>query len=335
MNVGQIFDEARDRALTDNIERPDEAMLRILNSRIRELNGIARWPWLRRERAFSSVSGQFVNILPFEDVRDIEYIRRPNEPRQRLTRIDTQVFFGAHPEAGAGSQISGSPANYVPMGWAPVTTQPSSTGQSLEVVSSDASDTTQKVQLDVMVGGYEQRYEVELAGTNPKAVGAGALITEVLAYSKSTYTTGRITLRVTPNSTVLATLAPGLVSTTFPRIGLDPLPSAVESFTVGLFRRTIDLTSLYDVPYGMPEERHNILLYGVTADLLAFEEDDSGYGKFEGKWVAGVNAMLEDSFNPQDKQSEIRVSGVLMRNRAIRLRGGGGVVSNRSSDQGL
>lgn len=317
MNVQQIFTEVRKRAVTDAIDYPNADMFMLINSRIRELHGITTWNWLHREQSFVPVIAAFEQIIPFDDIGDIDYIRLGTSVR-RLKRTDRQVFFGERPDAATASQSQGTPWRYVPLGESPVSAQPAS-ALALEILSTDAADTTQTVTVTATVGGAEITTTRTLNGTTAVAMAMGNA-TRVSAFVKSATTAGIVKLRTVVGSVVLGQINTGDLESKYQVIGLDSLPATADLITVGYYRRTMDLTVLTETP-PLPQNRHNLLVYGCLADILAFEDDDAGYLKFEGKWKAGVMDLLKLEKNPADKRSQFRVAGELMRSRIFRKAG--------------
>lgn len=151
-----------------------------------------------------------------------------------------------YPESGTTSETAGQPARYEIVGVCGVYTQPASTGDALEVVSDNVSDT------DVVVAisgddasGRWTRNQVTLTGTTAVAIGTWAFVDELgKAYQASatpvtelTSSRGTVTLRKVTGGTVLQTLFAQESSKEHPVFTLVPKPVAADVLAIPILRR--------------------------------------------------------------------------------------------------
>lgn len=112
------------------------------------------------------------------------------------------------------------------------------------VVSSDATDTTQKVLVKGIVSGSLDFEELSLNGTT--AVNGSKLFTSISAVTKSAATAGRVT--VTSNGGVVTNvvLTPQEKTLRLRKVRLHPIPSSALTITVKCFGLPPELTQAYE-----------------------------------------------------------------------------------------
>jgi hypothetical protein len=129
-----------------------------------------------------------------------------------ITKNDVESLY---PDAGTTFETAAPPEYFFIGGTQPVSTQPASTGDALEVVSNDAADATIKVTvIGEDVNGIERRKTVTLTGLAPVAVGTFRKITTFgKAYpdgqdptTEGTSSVGEVTLRKVVGAVALETL---------------------------------------------------------------------------------------------------------------------------------
>jgi hypothetical protein len=114
----------------------------------------------------------------------------------------------------------------------------------ITAVSSSASDTTQKVLIKGLVGGYTDTEELSLNGTTP--VNGSKSFTEIYAVTKSAETVGRVT--VTSNAGSVTNVILGTQDRTIRlrKVRLYPTPSSAVTITVKNFGLPPALTNAYE-----------------------------------------------------------------------------------------
>lgn len=119
--------------------------------------------------------------------------------------------------------------------------QPAAAGVAA-IVSSSASDTTQKVLVKGIVGGYVDTEELSLSGTG--TVTGSKSFSEVTAVTKSAETVGKVT--VTIGSTTIATIAPAETVHRRRFIRCYPTPDAAYTLTLKHFGASPNLSNAYE-----------------------------------------------------------------------------------------
>lgn len=173
--------------------------------------------------------------------------------RQMLPR-ELSVF---HPTAGTSQESTGQPTSFMFLGITGVYEQPDPAGETLEVLSSDGSDTDVQVVIEGEKAGREQKAAFTLTGATPVAVGNWNYIDQ---FSKSynvspnpTGTTelsssrGQVTLRRTADSSQLQVLLPTESAREHRIIRFYPIPNAADVITVPGIRRAKRLVYDADV----------------------------------------------------------------------------------------
>lgn len=153
---------------------------------------------------------------------------------KELTPYNLDALNLEFPEAGTDLEAASTPERYALGGVTAVTTQPSSSGEALEVVSSDANDTTVKVTIQGKTSdGFIDETQVTLNGTTPVAVGTWypPLTGFAKAYpdgstpaTEHTSSRGSVTLRTVAGASTLQKLLPEQSAVEIPTLILHPKP---------------------------------------------------------------------------------------------------------------
>jgi len=173
---------------------------------------------------------QYFGRLPLR----VEYLRNlTTEGRLEIWSADK--LEERHPEAGTDLESAGTPRIAVIGGVVGVRVQPSSSGQALEVLSSDSGDTDIRVSIEgVDSDGQWNETQVTLSGTNPVAIGTWKppIVNFAKAYpagttpaTELTSSRGTVTLRVASGGATLGTLLPEESAREFPSLTLYPKPT--------------------------------------------------------------------------------------------------------------
>jgi len=225
-------------------------------------------PYEEREFTISSVASQRSLGMPLW-VRKILNIEDTDTPRM-LNEASARMFDRTR----AGSTETGTPANFFVSQSRGVQAQPSADG-TVTVESDDAGDygSDHKVRLEGFdTSGNLVSELITLTGTTP--------VTSANSYSSSlglerivkapaagaTFT-GSVTLKDSAGNS-LAVIPVAWESPDFVWIEFDPIPGSAISYTVRAEMRVPPLVNDFDWPK-FDEQFHDLLIWGVTQDLLA------------------------------------------------------------------
>lgn len=182
-------------------------------------------------------------------------------------------------------QFSSFAYRYVPYGWAPVFRQPGGTG--LWVSSSDAADTTQRVNL----GGFlttgdlvEPVQSATLTGTTRLQIGASSQWDLITKLSLTAACAGTITVHdAAASGNIIVRLRPTFTSAQYWHIILFPTPSEAVNYTVDAQLALYDLVADTDIPL-IPPDFHDMLpLYARKKDY-EFGGDVMRYNATTAEW---------------------------------------------------
>lgn len=146
-----------------------------------------------------------------------------------------------------------------------VASQPAS-GQ-LIVKSSSASDTAISILLRGMSSSSEVYESLNLSGTT--AVTASNTYTEVLGFSKSGATVGKVTLYDNNGTTARAVMSPETLVSRYKILNLYPVPSGAVTVKLRTKRKITPLSQNYDYP--VIEDVADILELGAQADAWKYK----------------------------------------------------------------
>lgn len=198
-----------------------------------------------------------------------------------------------------GLTAEGVPEVYVPLGFAPVQTQPAD-ASTLYVKSSAAGDTTQVATLRYLdASGREQSATATLTGTTAVALGSG--VVEVTQFRLNVVATGTVTLHEDSGSgTELARLPIGALAQKFRRVQMWPTPQAAITYTVDAVRENRDLSADADEPL-LPADFHYLLRLGAVSDEMRMR-DDTRYEALRIDMDRGINDLKSWIWNNADYQ---------------------------------
>jgi hypothetical protein len=192
-----------------------------------------------------------------------------------------------------GQRQSGTPTDYVDMGWQPVYRHPASTG--LWIASSAAGDTTQTVRIRaVRANGDEQpNVNTALNGTTRVAVGSPALTDYrwVLAFTLSAAAAGVVSLydaAVAGNE--LARIPIGKQSNRWKIGRLWPTPSAALDYVVDGQMAIYTMVNDDDVPM-LPEPYHEMLETYARMRWYRYLSDADRYLMNRQEWDEDVKRL--------------------------------------------
>lgn len=185
--------------------------------------------------------------------------------------------------------VTGTPTEYVDLGYAGVSVQPSNASELFFVSSSASDDNTKKVFIEgYTTGGAFRTASVAMNGIT--AVSLGAAITTWIAVTKfyialastgaSTTAAGVISLVEDSGiGTTLATIPIGQSFARYRRIALAICPSAAITYTVDYEREVPDLATANDQPI-LPPRFHRMLVSGALAKEWEKQDDSRAAAKY-------------------------------------------------------
>lgn len=238
-----------------------------LNDRLQHLYERYMWPELFRETTITATSGQNYIILPRE-VTNVLYVSDLSNDII-VRKIGFQVFQKRYLNT---LDASGNIYNYVDAGYSPLLTQWGAADK-VTVVSSSASDTTQKVYIrGYDANGIEYSESISLNGatgvdstytyaafsiTNPR--------TGLTMVSKDADTVGTITVKEKTAGTARVLLGPKDRTVRHRMIRLQRVPSSAQTLYVGYKEALRKLADDGDVPQF---ECDSLLVQGALVDAL-------------------------------------------------------------------
>lgn len=173
-------------------------------------------------------------------------VRNATRNGKRLTQRRDGDSERWHPEQGTSFETAGYPSEYETVGVSGVHTQPASTGDALEVLSSSASDTDIICSINGDdTNGRWTRQQVTLTGTTPVAIGTWSFVDEFgKAYLSTsdpvtdlTSSRGTITLRKTSDATELQKLYTQEASHEHTIFTVYPKPAAADTLLIPVLRK--------------------------------------------------------------------------------------------------
>lgn len=229
-----------------------------------------------------------------------------------ISRNDLEAM---DPYQGTSYETPSSPRYYVIEGTTPVLTQPSASGDALEVLSSSASDVAVRAYVEgVNTSGLVTRVQVTLTGTTPVAVGtfAAPLTKFGKAYPDGTTPTtegtsseGTVTLRKVSGSTTLQTLAPDQDAREHLAITLYPMPDAVYTIAIPIVR---SIEAYFKDADPLPNNWRNAVFEKM---ILAWRAGDRDGAMVDGSdtWPALVDLMCLENQQMQTGWSSVPYGG--------------------------
>jgi hypothetical protein len=211
---------------------------------------------------FDTVIGQRVYPLPKQAKIPI-YDLRQKQTGVKLGYMETEVYDANIPN----DQSTGDPLLYYIEAAGGVSYQPASSGETINVVSSSAGDTSAVVLQGYDVANNYISEEVTLNGTS--TVTSANTYKTVEKVSKQA-TTGNVTLSTATVTTVLILNAKETQSIVM-QIGLYPIPANVITIYGRAWSKIPFLQYAYDSPIGLGEECINAIVAGAYARYMKFD----------------------------------------------------------------
>lgn len=140
---------------------------------------------------------------------------------------------------------TGNPEQFSKLGTARIEGQPSSASV-VTIVSSSASDTTQKVRVNGTVSGVDDTELLTLNGTS--SVAGSKSFTALHSITRDNTTTGRVTATTNSGGVTVATFAPNELGITRQMIRLFPVPAGAYSLNVFVVKPPRRMVNAEDAP---------------------------------------------------------------------------------------
>ena len=252
-----------------------------------------KWSFNRRKTTFATVASTENYQLP-RDCDDIGIVRQTSTPR-KIKFIPDELFYEWLPNPTA----TGNPKWYRIWEEEGVEVRLSA-DDTLEVISSSASDTTQTVRI---VGkdsnGLIRTESLTLTGTT---VVAGAITYnsgDVLRVSKSADTVGIITVRKATLDVTLVQLGPTETSVRFKIMSFYPIPSAVITISIEYYTHIRRLEGNDDVP-DLAEKWMWVVRLGAMAKVYQYQNKETLFNTTQALYASGVRAMVREDLQNID-----------------------------------
>jgi len=261
------------------------------------------WSFNRRKDSFSTVASTEFYVMP-RDVDKIALVRQIESPvKLKYIRDDTFYRRIANPEA------EGNPLYYRLWEEEGVSTR-LSTDDTITIVSSSTSDGST---ISVSIAGYDnnkiRRSEsLNLNGTTE----VGGTITfdasRPIRISKSTDTTGTITIKETTSGTTLLTLGEHERSPRFKVIGLYPIPSSAITIYLEYYTRIRRLEHDSAVP-DIDSKWTWLIIQGTLSKVYRYQNKESDSMTSLNIFKQGLKAMVESDLSYPDEIPSLKGRG--------------------------
>lgn len=213
---------------------------------------------LEQTDKFTSTANSRKYFLNFNFCKIISIIDETNN--RELYPTNEAELESADPDLS----FTGTPSHWAFRGLEFLRAQPSASGV-ITIVSSSASDTTQKVRINGLISGSADTELLTLNGTTTvtgtKTWDAGTEAQpSIFSISKDGTTTGRITVA---RSDTLAVIAPNDYIEERQPIYLYPIPTATNTYRIRGYKRPRVMVNSEDFP-DLPSAFHELVLLGAV-----------------------------------------------------------------------
>jgi hypothetical protein len=253
----------------------------------------------------ASVAAQQNYAVPHEGVARIDRVWDPTN-RRKLDYLTLDQVREDNPSA-----IQGTPYAYAPMGYVEAFTQPSNASE-IFVKSTAAGDTTQTAYIEGFItGGYYRTASVVLTGTT--AVTLSATITSFIHITKfylSATAVGTVTINEDSGAgTELSRITIGRTRARYYGLVLEPVPSAVITYSLDVLREIPDMSVATDEPL-LPEDFHDLLIDMAELKELRKQDDPARYGLLTGQVTQAKKDLISFCVNHPDWRPQWADQGV-------------------------
>jgi hypothetical protein len=232
-----------------------------VNSRYRDIVNSYDWEQLYHSQSFATSANTSAYALDENTDRVVFVKDRTNEAY--LEPITEQDFLTNYYD---DLDTTGTPEVCF-LTSEPVASQPGSAERAI-VKSSSISDTTITILLRGITSAGMETYEsLTLNGTT--AVTASNSYTQILGFSKSAATTGKITLYDNDGTSIIAVMSPESLVSRYKILNIHPTPTAGATMELRTKRKVLPLSQDYDYP--IIEDIDELLEIGAEADAWRYK----------------------------------------------------------------
>lgn len=205
------------------------------------------------------------------------------------------------------STTSGVPEAWIPLGYTPVATNPSTVtaaGTALWIKSSDANDTTQKVYVEGARTGASAGdwfgLNASLSGTTSVQVSTIADALVINKFYLDAACQGAVSLMtLTSAGTTLATIPSGQLSAKYFTIILWPTPAAVTTMSVDYTKEISQMVQPTDMPL-LPTDFHYLLGCGARGNEYEYKKDFTAQASVLRDLQSGMQRLMDFACNNDD-----------------------------------
>lgn len=249
------------------------------------------WSFLRRKNSFATVASTETYQLP-RDVDKISLVRQTDSP-VKLLYVPDEVFYRYIPNP----ESTGSPLYYRLWEEEGVSTI-LATADTIDIVSSSASDTTETISIvGYDANGILQSEVLNLNGTTTVNGTITYVANRPLRISKSTTTVGDIT--VSAGGTTLVVVGQEERSPRFKKIGLYPIPADAYTIYIEYYTRLRELENDTDVP-DLDQKWINIVVLGTKSKVYQYQNKEGLFTTTQALYAASVRSMVKSDIQIPD-----------------------------------
>jgi hypothetical protein len=252
-----------------------------------------KWSFNRRKTTITTVASTENYQLP-RDLDDIGLIRQTTSPN-KINFIPDDLFYEWLPNPTA----LGNPKYYRIWEQEGVEVRLSA-ADTLEVISSSVSDTTQTVRIvGKDANGLVLTESLTLTGTTVVAGTITYAAGSVLRVSKSADTVGIITIRKATADVTLVKLAPTETSARFKVISFYPIPATAITIYLEYFTHIRRLEGDNDVP-DLAEKWMWLVRTGTMAKVYQYQNKEALFNTTQALFAAGLRSMVKEDMQNVD-----------------------------------
>lgn len=252
-----------------------------------------RWSFNRRKNTITTVASTEFYQLP-RDLDEVFIIRQTDTPK-KLRFYPDEIFYKAVPNPTA----TGNPRIYRLWEEEGISTR-LTTADTITIVSSSTSDTTQKVSIvGYNANGFIQSEELSLNGTTTVNGTLTYAANMPIRISKSANTVGYITVKEASGATNLVILGQEERSPRFKVVGLYPIPDAAITLYLEYYTRIRRLVNDTDVP-DIDDKWTWVIRLGGLAKVYQYQGKEGLFNTTQALYAAGVRTMVKSDIGNSD-----------------------------------
>ncbi len=252
-----------------------------------------KWSFNRRKTTLTTVASTEDYQLP-RDCDEVALIRQTSTP-VKVRFIPDNIFYKYLPNPTA----TGNPKWYRIWEEEGVSVRLSA-DDTIEVVSSSSSDTTQTVRIvSKDANGLLRTESLTLTGETAVAGTITYNSGDVIRVSKSADTVGIITVRKATLDVTLVQLAPTETSARFKVISFYPIPSSALTLYMEYFTHIRRLEGDDDTP-DIPEKWMWLVRVGTMAKVYQYQKSENLFNTTQALFASGVRSMVREDLQNSD-----------------------------------